>query len=85
MTSLADDVADVHDPLSPFDLARDELSQARETGHVVESYEHTLAALDPGDAEAHEALYLDLLDAPRAPGWSYDCLLYTSPSPRDRS
>ena len=72
MTSLADDVADVHDPLSPFDLARDELSQARESGHVVGSQEETLAALDPDDAEAHEALYLELLDAPRAPGWSYD-------------
>ena len=72
MTRLADDVADMHDPLSPFDLARDELSQARESGHDVASQERALAGLDPADAEAHEALYLELLDAPRAPGWSYD-------------
>lgn len=62
----------MHDPLSPFDLAHDELSQARESGRVVGGPEETLATLDPGDAEAHEALYLELLDAPRASGWSYD-------------
>jgi ADP-ribosylglycohydrolase len=62
----------VHDPLSPFDLARDELAQARESGHIVERQEQALAVLDPGDAPAHEALYLELLDAPRAPDWRYD-------------
>jgi ADP-ribosylglycohydrolase len=85
MTGLADDVPDMHDPLSPFDLARDELSQARESGHDIASQERTLAGLDPADAEAHEALYLELLEAPMAPGWSYhepaglDAILETLP------
>lgn len=62
----------MHDPLSAFDLAHDELAQARETGHVVDGIAERLAALDPGDDEAHEAVYAELLAAPRAPGWSYE-------------
>jgi ADP-ribosylglycohydrolase len=62
----------VHDPLSPFDLAHDELAQARESGHVVDGIAERLADLDPADAGAHEAVYAELVEAPRASGWAYE-------------
>jgi ADP-ribosylglycohydrolase len=62
----------MHDPLSPVDLAHDELCQARETGRVVDGYAERLAGLDPADAEGHEAFYLELVDTAQAPGWAYE-------------
>lgn len=63
---------DVHDPLNPYDLVHDEIDQARETGHRVDDLSAELAALDPGDTAALEALYQRVLDAPRGAEWPYD-------------
>ncbi|WP_329101774.1 ADP-ribosylglycohydrolase family protein [Micromonospora sp. NBC_01699] len=62
----------MHDPLNPYDLVHDEIDQARETGHRVDDLSAELAALDPGDTAALEALYQRVLDAPRGAEWPYD-------------
>jgi ADP-ribosylglycohydrolase len=62
----------MHDPLSSYDLVHDELDQRRETGYAVAPYEAAFAALEPADADGLEDLYLEIVSAPRAPGWAYE-------------
>jgi len=62
----------LHDPLNIYDLVSDELAQARETGHDVTDHERALAATDPTDQVALEALYQRVVAAPRLSGWAYD-------------
>ncbi|GAA1996156.1 ADP-ribosylglycohydrolase family protein [Microbacterium ulmi] len=62
----------MHDPLSSYDLVHDELDQRRETGYAVEQHAAAFSALEPDDVEGLEALYLELVSAPRAAGWAYE-------------
>ncbi len=62
----------MHDPLDPYDLVLDELDQRRETGHDVGSAADAFARLAHDDRDGLEALYQELIEAPRLPGWEYE-------------
>ncbi|MCW5950733.1 MAG: ADP-ribosylglycohydrolase family protein [Propionibacteriaceae bacterium] len=62
----------MHDPLSSFDLVHDELHQRSESGFEVGPLKARFGSIDPADTVSLEGLYLDLLSAPRTPGWTYE-------------
>jgi ADP-ribosylglycohydrolase len=62
----------VHDPLSSSDLVRYELRQRVESGYQVGGIEADAAATSPDDIERLEAIYRELINTQRTPGWRYD-------------
>lgn len=62
----------MHEPMSSFDLVSDEIEQREQTGYDVAAAVAALAAADPRDTERLEAIYADLVSAPRTGPWGYD-------------
>ena len=62
----------MHDPLQPYDVVEDELSQLRESGHDVAAQAAEFARVDPKDTVTLERLITELSALTRAPGWQYE-------------
>ncbi|MEO5920486.1 MAG: ADP-ribosylglycohydrolase family protein [Pseudolysinimonas sp.] len=58
--------------MSSFDLVSDEIEQREQTGHDVASAVAALAQADPEDERRLEAIYADLIEAPRVGIWNYE-------------
>lgn len=62
----------MHDVVVSVEFVSDELAQQRESGHDVAAAERALAATDPDDIAALEAVHELLTSAPLLEGWSYE-------------
>lgn len=62
----------MYDPLIAFDVASDEARQRRESGFDVAAAERRLAHVAPDDVAALDAVYEELVSAPRIVGWPYE-------------
>jgi ADP-ribosylglycohydrolase len=68
------------------ELVKQELAQARETGHDVGALEQRLTEIADDDLAGYQRLYEEVLLAPRSPEWAYDepddiaAFLYATPT-----
>lgn len=62
----------MHEPMSAYDLVSDEIEQREQTGYAVSDAVAALAQADPADDETLEAIYAQLITAPRTGRWDYE-------------
>ncbi|MEO8262425.1 MAG: ADP-ribosylglycohydrolase family protein [Pseudolysinimonas sp.] len=62
----------MHEPMSSFDLVSDEIEQREQTGYAVQDAVAALAGTDPSDDTRLEAIYAELIAAPRTGPWDYE-------------